>query len=256
LLPTFYDAGVKLADKVIIVTGGARGIGRAMVLRFALEKPRALIVADRDLEPALEVAREAGAVGVACDVGREVDIAALVTRATEEHGGVDLFCSNAGIGTAQGIEASDDVWRRVWDVNLMAHVWAARALLPSAARPQGTGLMITASAAGLLAMIGDAPYTVTKHAAVALAEWLAITYGDRGMRVSCLCPQFVNTDLLRAAPIRTSGAILEPEQVADVVVAALEDERFMILPHPEVATYFQKKAADHDRWLGAMRKMR
>jgi NAD(P)-dependent dehydrogenase (short-subunit alcohol dehydrogenase family) len=248
---------VELADKVVVVTGGARGIGRAMVHRFAKEKPRVIFVADRDLAPAQAVAREVGGIAVACDVGREEELRALIERAGE----VDLFCSNAGIGTALGLEAPDEVWQRIWDVNVMQHVWAARALLPSAARPAGTSLVITASAAGLLSMIGDAPYSVTKHAAVGLAEWLSITYGASGMRVSCLCPLFVNTDLYRSAlsdagaGAITQGTLIEPEVVADSVVAAVKEERFLILPHPEVATFFAKKAADHEKWLAAMRKL-
>jgi NAD(P)-dependent dehydrogenase (short-subunit alcohol dehydrogenase family) len=253
---------MKLADKVVIVTGGGRGIGRALVRRFAGERPAALVVADRDAAVAEEAAKEVGGLAVACDVGREAEIDALVGRVMDAHGRVDLFCSNAGIGTGMGIEAPDADWQRVWEVNLMSHVWAARALLPAMATPGGTYLLVTASAAGLLAMIGDAAYTVTKHAAVGLAEWLAITYGKRGLRVSCLCPMFVNTDLLRAAlasaggpSIALSGAVKEPEAVAEAVVAGIDAERFLLLPHPEVADFFARKAADHDRWLAGMRKL-
>jgi NAD(P)-dependent dehydrogenase (short-subunit alcohol dehydrogenase family) len=255
---------MKLEGKTIIVTGGARGIGRALVRRFFAERPKAIVVADRDLEGAREVAGELGETGLAlaCDVGREADIQDLIHRTIERHGRVDLLCSNAGIGSGLGVEASDAEWQRLWNVNLMSHVWAARALLPSAAQPGGVHFMITASAAGLLSMIGDAPYTVTKHAAVGLAEWLSIMYADSGLHVSCLCPLFVNTDLLAGAlalaggeTLARSGPVLEPEQVADAVVVGLESERFLILPHQEVAGYFKHKAADHERWLTSMRKL-
>ena len=253
---------MKLADKVVVVTGGAQGIGRAMLRRFAAEKPRALVVADRDLGGAEAVAREVGGLAVACDVAREADLVALVERATAECGPIDLFCSNAGISVAGGVEVPDAEWRRIFDVNVMAHVWAARALVPRMLARGGGYLLATASAAGLLSMVGAAPYAVTKHAAVALAEWLALTYGDRGLRVSCLCPLYVNTELLRTAledaaggSIRVSGTVIEPEQVAEAVVAGLEAERFLILPHEEVATYFQRKASDYDRWLAGMRRL-
>lgn len=253
---------MKLTDKVIVVTGGAAGIGRAMLRRFAVEKPRALVVADRDLAAAEATAREIGATAVACDVAREADIIALVEHAARAHGAIDLFCSNAGISVAGGVDVPDAEWRRIFDVNVMSHVWAARALVP-AMLARGSGYILsTASAAGLLSMVGAAPYAVTKHAAVAFAEWLAITYGDRGLKVSCLCPLYVNTELLRGAlhdaaggSIKVSGTVIEPEQVADAVVAGIEAETFLILPHPEVATYFQRKASDYDRWLAGMRRL-
>ena len=253
---------MKLADKVVVVTGGANGIGRAMVRRFSTEKPRGVVVADLDLKAAEAVAREIGGLAVACDVSREGDIVRAIERAKEKYGPVDLFCSNAGISVAGGVEAPDSEWRRIWDVNVMAHVWAARALVPEMVARGSGYLLSTASAAGLLSMVGAAPYAVTKHAAVSLAEWLSITYGGKGLRVSCLCPQFVNTDLLRGALSSAAGAsltlagkVLEPEEIAEAVVAGIDAERFLILPHPEVATYFQRKAGDYDRWLGGMRKL-
>jgi NAD(P)-dependent dehydrogenase (short-subunit alcohol dehydrogenase family) len=263
-----YAAAVKLTDKVVVVTGGAHGIGRAMLLRFAAERPRALVVADRDLAGAEETARQinegkAGlASAVACDVSDESEIVALVERTSTAHGDIDLFVSNAGIAIGGGVEAPDDEWRRIFDINVMAHVWAARALLPRMLARGDGYLIATASAAGLLSMVGSAPYSVTKHAAVALAEWLAITYGERGIKVSCLCPLFVNTEMLRGAladaagaSIQASGVTIEPAQVADAVVAGIEAEKFLILPHPEVATYFQRKATDYDRWLAGMRRL-
>jgi NAD(P)-dependent dehydrogenase (short-subunit alcohol dehydrogenase family) len=192
---------------------------------------------------------------VTTDVSVEDDIVRLVDTTVDRHGPIDLFCSNAGVGAGGGPEAPDDEWQRTWDVNLMAHVWAARRLVPEMlARGEGYFLQ-TASAAGLLAQIGSAPYSVTKHAAVAFAEWLAITYGDRGIKVSCLCPQGVRTNMLgRAEGFLAIGA-LEPEVVAECVVEGLRDERFLILPHAEVAEYFRRRGDDHDRWLSGMRRM-
>ena len=250
---------MKLANKVAVVTGGASGIGRAMCRRFAAEGVRGVAVADVDCAGAERVAREIGGLAVAVDVGREAEVIQLVERATAAFGAIDLFCSNAGIAMEGGVETSDSEWQRIWSVNFMAHVYAARAVLPGMlARGEGY-LLQTASAAGLLTQVGSAPYAVTKHAAVSLAEWLSVTYGDRGIRVSCLCPQGVRTNMLTEAvegPGRflLEGA-LEPEQVAEAVVAGLADERFLILPHPVVLTYMQRKAGDYDRWLRGMRRM-
>ena len=246
------------AGKVIIVTGGASGIGRALVQRFAADGARAVVVADRDAEAAAHVADELGpqVLDIATDVSREADIQRLVTQTEERFGPVDLFCSNAGIATGGGVEAPDDAWQRIWDVNVMAHVFAARAVLPSMiARGEGY-LLNTASAAGLLTQIGSAPYAVTKHAAVALAEWLSVTHGDQGVKVSCLCPQGVRTPMLGEGPGALLGpTAIEPEQVADAVVAGLRDEVFLILPHPEVREYFRRKGDDYDRWLKGMRRL-
>lgn len=254
---------MQLKDKVAVVTGGAHGIGRALCERFVAEGARGVAVVDRDAKTSFELARDLGdrAIGLAADVAREPDVRSAVKVTEERFGPIDLMVSNAGIGAMAGIEAPDEVWRDVWAVNVMAHVYAARAVVPAmVARGEGY-LLSTASAAGLLAQIGDAPYTVTKHAAVALAEWLAITYGDAGIKVSCLCPQGVNTDLLRAATAGLSGevvltqGVLEPEAVADAVIEGLAAERFLILPHPEVHDFVQRKAAAPDRWLGGMRKL-
>jgi NAD(P)-dependent dehydrogenase (short-subunit alcohol dehydrogenase family) len=253
---------MRLADKVVVVTGGAAGIGRGLAARFVAEKARAVVIADRDGAAAQSAASSMGALAVTCDVSREAEIRALVDRVTRECGPIDLFCSNAGIAIAGGADAPDEAWQRIWDVNVMSNVWAARALLPDMLARGGGYFLSTASAAGLLSMIGSAPYAVTKHAAVAFAEWLSITYGKRGLRVSCLCPQFVATDLLRGAlseagggSLAISGEVLSPEQVAEAVVAGIEAERFLILPHPEVGTFFQRKATDYERWLAGMRKL-
>jgi NAD(P)-dependent dehydrogenase (short-subunit alcohol dehydrogenase family) len=251
---------MRLTDKVAVVTGGAGGIGRALCRRFAAEGARTVVVADLDAAGAERVAREIGGLAVTVDVSREADIVNLVNRATESYGAIDLFCSNAGIAMEGGVDTPDSEWQRIWNINFMAHVYAARAVLPGMLARGGGYLLQTASAAGLLTQVGSAPYAVTKHAAVSLAEWLSVTYGDRGIRVSCLCPQGVRTNMLFEAERSGPGRLLlegalQPEQVADAVVAGLADERFLILPHPEVAEYIQRKAGDYDRWLRGMRRM-
>jgi NAD(P)-dependent dehydrogenase (short-subunit alcohol dehydrogenase family) len=254
---------MELRDKVVLVTGGASGIGRALCQRFAAEGVRGLAVVDRLGDPAAALAAELGpvAIGLAADVAREADVVAAVEATEERFGPIDLLVSNAGIGTGGGVEAPNEAWQEIWEVNLMAHVYAARAVLPGMiARGEGY-LLNTASAAGLLTNIGAAPYSVTKHAAVALAEWLAITHGDQGIKVSCLCPQGVRTNMLLAGSDDPAGAVvlaqgaIEPEEVAEAVVQGLAAETFLILPHPEVLTHFQRKAGDYDRWLGGMRKL-
>lgn len=250
-----------IRDKVVVVTGGGNGIGAAMCRRFAAAGAGMVVVVDHDEEAAHAIASEIAGVAFALDVADASAVAALVDETEASHGPIDLFCSNAGIGAAGGVEQPAYVWQRSWEINVMAHVHAARAALPRMiARGEGY-LLQTASAAGLLTNLGAAPYSVTKHAAVALAEWLSITYGERGIRVSCLCPQFVHTDLLAdlsdAPETRAwaeSGAI-EPETVAEAVVDGLREERFLILPHPEVAEYFRRKADDYDRWLAGMRRL-
>jgi NAD(P)-dependent dehydrogenase (short-subunit alcohol dehydrogenase family) len=254
---------VQLSGKVALVTGGANGIGRALCERFAVEGAAGIAVVDRTQADAAVVADGLGGVGLGlgADVGVEAEVAAAVEAAEARFGPIDLLVCNAGIGTLHGIDAPTDEWQQIWDVNVMHHVFAVRAVLPGMlARGEGY-VLTTASAAGLLTQIGDAPYSVTKHAAVGLAEWLAITYGDAGIRVSCLCPQGVNTNMVREAAAGMAGAVvmaqglLEPEDVADTVVQGLADERFLILPHPEVREYQQRKAADPDRWLAGMRKL-
>ena len=253
---------MELKGKVVVVTGGASGIGRALCRRFAQEGAAGVVVADINGDDALAVASEFDGLAVSTDVSREVDVVALVDKATAAFGPVDLFCSNAGIGVGRGLETPDEDWDLIWRVNFMAHVYAARAVLPGMlARGEGY-LLQTASAAGLLTQIGNAPYSVTKHGAVSLAEWLAITYGDRGIKVSCLCPQGVDTPMLRAGidddsgrAVLRGGAMKQPEEVADAVVEGLRAETFLILPHPEVADYVRRKADDYDRWLRGMRRL-
>jgi NAD(P)-dependent dehydrogenase (short-subunit alcohol dehydrogenase family) len=253
---------VELRDKVTVVTGGANGIGRALCSRFVAEGAQVVIV-DRDGDGIQTVAAELGdaALGMTADVAVEADIVNVVEHTENHFGPIDLFCSNAGIGGGGGIEAPDEQWQSIWEINVLAHVFAARAVLPSMlARGEGY-LLNTASAAGLLMNIGNASYTVTKHAAVGFAEWLAVTYGDRGIKVSCLCPQGVRTNMLMGTPgdpstevVLAQGAI-EPDELAASVVEGLRAERFLILPHPEVSDYVRRKAEDPDRWLAGMRRL-
>jgi NAD(P)-dependent dehydrogenase (short-subunit alcohol dehydrogenase family) len=263
---------VKVAEKVAIVTGGGSGIGRAIAGRLAAEGA-SVLVADLDGQRAGEVAkrindaRAGAAVGVGGDVSDEACIQGLIDQAQDTFGPVDLYFANAGVTGTKGLEAGEDVWTRVLDVNLRAHVRAARLLMPAWIE-RGSGYFVaTASAAGLLTQIGSPVYAVTKHAAVGFAEWLSVTYGHQGIRVSCLCPMGVNTPLLnegresddpdRSAASRavtSAGEVLEPEQVADVVIEALDDERFLILPHENVLDMYRQKASDYDRWLRGMRR--
>jgi NAD(P)-dependent dehydrogenase (short-subunit alcohol dehydrogenase family) len=253
---------MELRGRHAVVTGGGSGIGRALARRFAAEGARAVVVADIDQAAAEAVTAEIGGLAVRTDVGSEAEIGALVAKAREVNGEIDLFCSNAGIpGPPGGPEAPDQEWQRTWEINVMAHVWAARAVLPEMIERGEGYLLSTASAAGLLTQVGALAYSATKHAAVAVAEWLAINYADAGIKVSCLCPQGVRTPMLElalddpigAGPLLAEG-LLDPDEVAEAVVAALRDERFLILPHPAVADYMAIKATQPERWLRGMRR--
>jgi len=248
-----------IAGKIIVVTGGGNGIGRALCRRFAADGAGAVVVADLEAGAARAVAGEIGGLAVEADVSREADVQRVVAETLSRHGHIDLFCSNAGIAMNGSEQAPDAEWSACWNVHVMAHVYAARAVLPAMlARGEGY-LLQTVSAAGLLTHPQSATYAVTKHASLAFAEWLSIAYGDRGIKVSALCPQGVRTDMLlraqREGAFVMDGA-LEPEYVADVVVKGLSEERFLILPHPEVAEYVRRRATDHERWLRGMRKQR
>lgn len=251
---------MKLANKVIVVTGAASGIGRALCLRFAKDKPAGIVAADRDAAGAAKTAADVGGFAFTADVTDEEQVKALVAAATQKYGRVDLFCSNAGIAVGHDENAPDSDWLRSWNLHVMAHVYAARAVVPQMlARGEGY-LLNTASAAGLLTHVNSAPYAVTKHGAVAFAEWLSITHGAQGLRVSCLCPQGVITPLMMGGKDHRSGFLLEgaleADAVAECVVQGIDKEEFLILPHPEVLGYMQRKSGDYERWLGGMRKMR
>jgi len=250
---------MELRDKVCIVTGGASGIGRGIAQRLAADGARGIVVADLNLARARDVATGIGeaAMAVKCDVSVESDIQAMVAATHDRFGQVDAYFSNAGIlGRAGGIELENALWDKMWQVHGMAHVWAARAVVPGmVARGEGC-FVVTASAAGLLNIVESAPYGVTKHAALAFAEWLRIAYGRKGVRVSCLCPQSVQTDMVTGDGGSAGyDGILTPGQVADAVMATIRDEHFLVLPHPEVLGYFRAKGQDYDRWLGAMQKL-
>jgi NAD(P)-dependent dehydrogenase (short-subunit alcohol dehydrogenase family) len=253
---------MRLTDKVVVVTGGGNGIGRALCRRFALEGAKAVVVADVNGVTAAQVADEIGGTAITCDVAREADVVALVAQTIARHQAIDLFCSNAGIAVNGDEHTPDAEWARCWDVNVMAHVYAARAVVPHMLERGSGYLLQTVSAAGLLTHPQSATYAVTKHASLAFAEWLSMTYGDRGITVSALCPQGVRTDMLHRAEAEAArrsfllDSAVEPEQVADDVVKGIEAERFLILPHPEVAEYVRRKANDPDRWLRGMRRLR
>ena len=248
---------MELKDKIIVVTGAASGIGRAMALRFHAEGAKKIVCADLNLAGAEETANEINGVAAKVNVGIEADIADLIARTEADIGPIDLFCSNAGIATPGGVDAPDADWQRIWDINVMAHVWAARHLVPLMAARGGGYLLNTASAAGLLNQVGSAPYGVTKHAAVGLAEWLALTHGDQGIKVSVLCPQAVRTEMTRGHEdhVAAIDGMMEPGPVADACVETIQNESFLVLPHKEVLDYMRLKTADYDRWIGGMRKL-
>jgi NAD(P)-dependent dehydrogenase (short-subunit alcohol dehydrogenase family) len=249
---------VEIRDRVVVVTGGGGGIGSALCRRFAAEGASHVVVSDINRQAAEKVAAEIGGTAVPADVTVESDVAQLVRETLRAHDRIDIYCSNAGIAFGGGPEASDMAWQQSWDVHLMAHVYAARALLPPM-QQRGEGYIVgTISAAALLNHILAAPYAVTKAAGLSFFEWMAIVYQDQGIRVSALCPQGVRTAMLAQEGERTflAAGALEPEQVAQAVVEGIRDERFLILPHPEVGEYFQRKASDYDRWLRGMRRLR
>lgn len=248
---------MEIKDKIIVITGGASGIGRAMAKRFTAEGAKQIVIADLNADGLKEVADEIGARAIPTNVANEDEVKHLISTAETDYGQIDLLCNNAGIGVGGGPETPNDDWQRIWDINVMAHVWAARAAIP-AMLERGEGyIMNTASAAGLLTQVGSAPYAVTKHAAVGFAEWLAITYGDRGLKVSALCPQAVRTAMTADNPdgVASIDGLMEPEVLCDSVVETLRAERFLVLPHPEVQTYMERKAGDYDRWIKGMRRL-
>lgn len=249
---------MELKDKIVVITGGSGGIGRAMAKAFLAQGAKAIVLADLDAAAVAAAAKEIGCDGQACDVTQESQVQALVKTTVDRHGPIDLFCSNAGAGMPGVLtDAANEVWQKQWDLHVMAHLYAARAVLPGM-RARGEGyLLSTASAAGLLTSLPSATYAVSKHAAIALAEWLSVKYGAQGIRVSVLCPQAVDTPMISgragSSAARADG-VMSIEDVADCVVAGIEREEFLILPHPQVIEYFQRKAGGYDRWLAGMRK--
>jgi NAD(P)-dependent dehydrogenase (short-subunit alcohol dehydrogenase family) len=249
---------------VAVVTGAGGGIGAALARKLHAEGAEHVVVCDIDGDAAAAVSEEIGGTAERLDVGNGAAVIAMIGRTQSRLGRIDLYCSNAGITSASGLEAENSVWQQAFDVNVMAHVHAARTVIPGMLE-RGTGyVVLTASAAGILSQPGDAPYTVTKHATVGLAEWIAITYGGRGVGFSVLCPMGVTTPMFTnpkpggdeaAGVVAASGNVVTPEQVADAVLDGIHSERFLILPQPEAGTFLQRKATDPDRWLAGMRRL-
>ena len=247
-----------LNNRIAVITGGSGGIGRAMAKAFLDEGAKAVVLADLSADAVKAAAADLGCDGMACDVTNEQQIIDLVDYTEKTHGPVDLFCSNAGAG-AGGLltDAPNEAWQQQWDLHVMAHVYAARAVLPSMIERGEGYLLNTASAAGLLAAIGSGPYTVTKAAAVKLAEFIQITHGDDGIKVSVLCPQGVNTAMApKSLGDGQTDGIIEPDALAQVVVETIREERFHVLPHPEVEEYVRRKGDNIDRWLVGMQRLR
>ncbi|MBA8825962.1 NAD(P)-dependent dehydrogenase (short-subunit alcohol dehydrogenase family) [Saccharopolyspora lacisalsi] len=249
---------MRLAEAVVVVTGAGNGIGAAMSRRFAAEGAT-VVVNDLDADAARRVAADTGGLAVPGDASGEAGVRELVRTALDHHGRIDVFCANAGVASGGGPEVPDEVWDRAWELNVMGHVRAAREVLPHWLERGGGHFLATVSAAGLLTMLGAAPYSVTKHAALGFAEWLSVTYADRGVTVQALCPQGVRTDMLgnsgEAGERLLAADAVEPEQVADEVAAALGDDHFLILPHADVARMYARRAEDPDRWQAGMRKL-
>ncbi|MBY5932569.1 SDR family oxidoreductase [Tateyamaria omphalii] len=246
-----------IKDRIAVVTGAAAGIGRALCEAFADQGARAVVCADIDANGSKETARSINGIAKTIDVSREAEIADLIADVEQSVGPIDIFCSNAGVLVEGGAEAPDAEWQRLWDINVMAHVWAARHVVPLMLKRGGGYLLNTASAAGLLNQIGSAPYGVTKHAAVGLAEWLAITHGDAGIKVSVLCPQAVRTAMTEGHEdhVAAIDGMLEPADAANACIEAIRNEEFLVLPHANVRKYMQLKTADYDRWIAGMQKL-
>jgi NAD(P)-dependent dehydrogenase (short-subunit alcohol dehydrogenase family) len=249
---------MEMQDKVVVITGGSGGIGKAMARAFLAEGATSIVLVDLNEAAVKAAAAEIGCLGEVCDVTNEAQVIGLVDRTLASQGRIDVFCSNAGAGGSGVLtDAPNDVWQAQWDLHVMSHIYAARAVLPSMIERGDGYLLNTASAAGLLAALGSGPYTVTKAAAVKFAEFLAITHGDDGIKVSVLCPQGVNTAMApRSLGDGQTDGIIEPEQLAQTVLQTLREERFYVLPHPEVEDYVRRKGDDIDRWLGGMRRLR
>ena len=248
---------MEIKDKIVIVTGGASGIGRSMAKRFIAEGAKHVTIADLNADQVHQVGKEIGAEAIKTDVSSDLEVQQLIAHVEATQGKIDLLCNNAGIGVGGGPETPNEDWQRIWEINVMAHVYAARAAIPAMVARGDGYIMNTASAAGLLTQVGSAPYAVTKHAAVSFAEWLSVTYGDRGLKVSVLCPQAVRTAMTADNPdgVASVDGMMEPEVLCDSVIETLRKEQFLVLPHPEVLTYMQRKSGDYDRWIKGMRRL-
>ncbi len=247
---------MEIEGKIAVVTGAASGIGKALCPALNAAGTRKVVCADPNGEGAAETAREIDGAAYEVDVSKESDIRELIEVTEDQHGPIDLFVSNAGIIHRGGLEIVNDDWQKIWDVNVMAHVWAARHVVPKMIERGGGYLLNTASAAGLLNQVGAASNAVTKHGAVGLAEWLALTCGDDGIKVSVLCPQAVRTGMTADPnPVAAQDGLLEAGPVADLCIQTIRDEKFLVLPHPEVLTYMQRKTDDYDRWIGGMQRL-
>ena len=246
-----------IKDKRVVVSGAASGIGKALANAFCDAGVKSVVSVDMNLEGAEETAKETGGIAVQANVGKEEDIIKVIEKANDLSGGIDIFCSNAGIGGVHGfLEVQTEDWQNIWEVNVMSHIYAARNVLPQML-DRGEGyIMSTASAAGLLTQIGSAGYTVTKAAAVSFAEWIKITYGSKGIGVSCLCPQAVRTAMTAGGPgVAGVDGMIEPEVAAEDVLDAITKDRFLVTPHPEVLEYINRKGADRDRWISGMQRL-
>jgi len=248
---------MEIKDKIVVVTGAASGIGKALCEAFAAAGARHVVCVDRNGDGATATAADIGGTAFTVDVSDEDQIASMIDTVEADIGPIDLYWSNAGIAVGGGMDTPTDDWQRVWDINVMSHVWAARKLVPLMAARGGGYLLNTSSAAGLLNQIGSASYGVTKHAAVGLAEWLALTHGDQGIKVSVLCPQAVRTEMTRGHEdhVAAIDGMMDPGPVAQICLEAIREERFLILTHPQVQDYMRHKTADYERWIGGMRKL-
>jgi len=250
---------LELKDKIIVVTGAASGIGRAMAIRFKAEGAKQVVAVDINIDGAEATAELIGGVAMSADVSKEEDIQRVIEATEDTIGPIDLFCSNAGVGMAESINSANKEWQMSWDINVMSHVYASRHLLPRMISRGGGYFLNTSSAAGLLNQIGGAAYGVTKHAAVGFGEWLAIHHQHQGIKVSMLCPQAVRTPMTDndndATAAAASNGMIEPEELCDTVVEGLRSETFMILPHPVVLDYMRNKTNNYDRWIGGMNKL-
>lgn len=246
-----------IKDKIVVVTGAAGGIGQALAERFHAAGAKKIICADVNAEGAKATAAKIDGIGWGVNVTSEAEIKAMIDGVEDQVGPIDLFCCNAGILVPGGPEVPNDDWQRIWEINVMAHIWAARHMVPKMIARGGGYFLNTASAAGLLSQVGSAPYAVTKHAAVGFAEWLALTYGDDGIKVSVLCPQAVRTNMTKGREdgVASVNGMMETGPVAEACLKAINDETFLVLPHPEVLEYMRRKTGDYDRWINGMRKL-